>query len=92
MSDGGEGLVDASTRLAELMDEQEEARRAARHSGPAVDPEWLRATESLRLAKADIQRQLASTTHEGRRRQLAGALDEVQRRLEALGVVPDRPS
>ena len=36
MSDGGEGLVDASSRLAERMEEQEEARRAARTAGDLV--------------------------------------------------------
>lgn len=92
MSDAGEGLVDASSRLAERMEELEEARRATRRTGPPVDPERARAIESLRLAKADIGRQLDSTTHEGRRRQLSYALDEVERRLAALKVAPARPS
>jgi hypothetical protein len=86
MSDAGEGLVDASTRLAERMDEMEEARRAARNAGPPIDPERARALESLRLAKADVQRQIASTAHDGRRQQLTHALDEIERRFAALGV------
>lgn len=84
MSDGGEGLVDATTRLAERMEEMEEARRTVRASGPRVDPEKARALESLRLAKADLARQIASTAHEGRRQQLTAALAEVERRLAAL--------
>jgi hypothetical protein len=80
MSDAGEGLVDASSRLAERMEEQEEARRAARNAGPRIDPALARALESLRLAKADIERQLATTTHEGRRHQLAAALADIERR------------
>lgn len=92
MSDAGEGLVDASSRLAERMEELEEARQAVKRAGPPIDPERVRAIESLRLAKADIERQLSLTTHEGRRRQLASARDEVERRLADLGVTPARPS
>jgi hypothetical protein len=92
MSDAGEGLVDASSRLAERMDELEEARRVTRMSRPPVDPNHARATESLRLAKADIQRQLSTVTHERRRQQLLDALDEVARRLSALSVATALPS
>ncbi len=92
MSDGGEGLVDATSRLAERMEELEEARRSARLAGPAIDPERARALESLRLARTDIQRQLASVTHAGRRQQLLAALDEVERRLSALGDSVGQPS
>ena len=38
MSDSGEGLVDASSRLAERMDELEEERRQARNGAKRVDP------------------------------------------------------
>jgi hypothetical protein len=92
MSDAGEGLVDASSRLAERMEELEEARRVTRISGPRIDPEHARALESLRLAKADIERQLSTVTHERRRQQLLGALDEVDRRFSALGMPPVLPS
>jgi len=84
MSDSGEGLVDASTRLAERMDELEEERRQARNGAKRVDPARARAMESLRLAKADIGRQLASVPHEARRNQLVLALAEVERRLADL--------
>ena len=84
MSDAGEGLVDASSRLAERMEEQEEARRAARNAGPRIDPARARALESLRLAKADIERQLGATTHEGRRHQLTAALADLERRHAEL--------
>lgn len=92
MSDAGEGLVDASSRLAERMEELEEERRVARRPGPRIDPEYARAAESLRLAKADIQRQLSTVTHERRRQQLLDALDEVDRRFSALGRPAVRPS
>jgi hypothetical protein len=84
MSDSGEGLVDASTRLAERMDELEEERRQSRNGAKRVDPARARALESLRLAKVDIGRQLASISHEARRQQLTMALAEVERRLADL--------
>jgi hypothetical protein len=84
MSDSGEGLVDASTRLAERMEEMEEDRRRAKATGPRIDPEKARALESLRLAKADMQRQLTVISHEARRVQLASALVEIERRLADL--------
>ena len=84
MSDSGEGLVDVSTRLAERMDELEEERRQARNGAKRVDPVRARALESLRLAKADLGNQLASISHEARRRQLTMALAEVERRLADL--------
>ena len=84
MSDSGEGLVDASSRLAERMDELEEERRQARNGAKRVDPVRVAAIESLRLAKADIGRQLASIAHEARRQQLTLALAEVERRLADL--------
>ena len=84
MSDSGEGLVDASTRLAERMEEIEEDRRRAKDTGPRIDPEKAQALESLRLAKADMQRQLKVISHEARRQQLASALAEIERRLVDL--------
>jgi hypothetical protein len=84
MSDSGEGLVDASTRLAERMDELEEARRQAGNGARRMDPARVRALESLRLAKADLGRQLASISHQARRQQLTMALAEVERRLADL--------
>ena len=84
MSDSGEGLVDASSRLAERMDELEEERRQARNGSRRVDPARALAIESLRLARADMSRQLASMTHEVRRAQLTMALAEVERRLADL--------
>jgi len=84
MSDSGEGLVDASSRLAERMDELEEERRQASNGAKRVDPVRARALESLRLAKADLGRQLASISHEARRQQLTMALAEVERRLAEL--------
>ena len=84
MSDAGEGLVDASSRLEERMEEIQESRRLAKQRGPRLDPEQVRAIESLRLAKADMERQLAIIVREARRQQLVSALAEINRRLSDL--------
>lgn len=80
MSDSGEGLVDAEARLQEQI-EAREAERRRRTSGPVKDPEKVRATESLRLARTDLARQLDAATHDGRRKQLSSALAEIDKRL-----------
>ncbi len=84
MSDSGEGLVDVSTRLAERMDELEEERRQARNGAKRADPVKAGAMESLRLAEADVRRQLAAISHDARRQQLTLALAEIQRRLAEI--------
>jgi len=84
MGDAGEGLVDAESRLAERMEEREQEKRQARLGPTTADPERMRETESLRLAKTEMQRQLDLTTHEVRRAQLAQAISEIDKRLKAL--------
>ena len=84
MGDAGEGLVDAESRLAERMEEREQEKRKARQSGKPGDPERLRQTESLRLARTEMQRQLDVATHAARKQQLAQAIAELDRRLEEL--------
>jgi hypothetical protein len=81
MGDAGEGLVDASSRLAERMEELEDQRRLAKAPAPAIDPERARLKESLRLAIRDIERQIDATSHPARKAQLQAALSDVSRRL-----------
>jgi hypothetical protein len=81
MGDAGEGLVDASSRLAERMEEMEEARRLVRAPAPAIDPERARLRESLRLTIRDIERQLVATSHPARKAQLQAAMSDLERRL-----------
>ena len=81
MSDSGEGLVDAEARLQEQIDARE-AERQRRSAGPVKDPEKVRALESLRLARVDLERQLEATTHEVRRTQLKAAIAEIDKRLK----------
>lgn len=80
MGDAGEGLIDADARIQERMEELERERAAAK--GKAVrNPEQLRALESLRLAKTDLERQLAASTNERRKTQLVQAVAELDRRI-----------
>lgn len=84
MGDAGEGLVDAESRLAERMEEREQERRQARMGGKGVDPERARQLEGNRLAKTELERQLALTTNESRKKHIAQAIAELNRRIAAL--------
>jgi hypothetical protein len=84
MGDSGEGLVDASSRLQERMEEIQDSRRRTKQGGSSLDPESIRALESLRLAKIDLERQISTTVHEARRLHLMEALAEIDRRLSDL--------
>ena len=84
MGDAGEGLVDAEARLQELRDEREAARATARGKGPAVDPEKAREQGSLKLARTELERQAAGTTHPVRQKQIQAAMAEIDKRLAKL--------
>lgn len=79
MGDAGEGLVDSESRIQERQDEIAR-ERAEKSVADTRDPEAVRALESLRLARAELDRQLAATTQERRRAQIAQALAEIDRR------------
>jgi len=80
MGDAGEGLIDQDSRIQERMEELER-ERATRRNPSVRDPEQVRARESLRLARTELEAQLAATTHERRRAQIAQAIDEIDRRM-----------
>jgi hypothetical protein len=80
MGDAGEGLIDAEARIQERIDESERERARARPQA-VPDPDRARAFESLRLARTELERQLAATSHDWRRQQLQQAIDEVERRM-----------
>ncbi len=85
MGDAGEGLIDADARIQERMEELEREREQARGGRISnADPEQVRALESLRLARLELEGQLAATTHERRRAQIGQALEEVSRRMQAI--------
>ena len=88
MSDAGEGLIDADARIQERMEELERERTAQLKKKEAKDPEKLRALESLRLARTELQRQLDATQHGARRAQLGQAIEEVERRMAAMSGAP----
>ncbi len=82
MGDAGEGLIDADSRIQERMEELERERKQTRKA-QVGDPEQTRVLESLRLARIELEGQLAATAHERRRAQLEQALAEVDRRAKA---------
>ena len=87
MGDAGEGLIDAESRIQERMEELER-ERAQKHTCAVRDPETLQALESLRLARTELERQLAASTHEQRRAQIGQAIEEVDRRMtEATALI-----
>ena len=77
MGDAGEGLIDAESRIQERMEEIVVRRRQRDER----DPVQLRAVESLRLARTDLERQLSGTSHERRRQHIAQAIAEVDRQI-----------
>jgi hypothetical protein len=83
MGDAGEGLIDADARIQERMEELERERK--QQVAKAVkNPEQVRALESLRLAKTELERQLESTANERRRTQIGEAIQEIARRMTTL--------
>jgi hypothetical protein len=80
MLDAAEGLVDAESRIQDRMGERAEQQKLRRRA-PGPDPERVRRTESLRLAKTELERQLVRTTHAVRRDQIHEALAELDRRI-----------
>ncbi len=85
MGDAGEGLVDAEARVQERLDELAR-ERSERKTQVVRDPESVRALESLRLARAEFERQLGATVHDRRRAQLTQAIAEVDRRIAAIKI------
>jgi len=61
--------------------EELERDRARAQLRDVRDPERVRALESLRLARTELERQLASTTHERRRDSIGQAMAELDRRI-----------
>jgi hypothetical protein len=81
MGDSGEGLVDADARIQERIDERESERRRRAVAQVPANPERVRQLESLRLARAELERQASATAHPVRRQQIQAAIAELDRRL-----------
>jgi hypothetical protein len=83
MGDSGEGLVDADARIQEQMEEREAERRRRSQGQPKIDPDRVRQIESLRLARAELERQSNTATHPVRKQQIQAAIAEIDKRLAA---------
>jgi hypothetical protein len=81
MGDAGEGLIDADARIQERMEELARERTQSRRKA-VQDPEKVRAVESLRLARKELEAQLAATTNERRRTHIKQAIEEIDRRIK----------
>jgi hypothetical protein len=84
MGDSGEGLVDADARIQERIEERESERKRRAAGPPAADPEKVRELESLRLARAELERQAGTTAHPVRKQQIEAAMAEIDKRLTTL--------
>ena len=82
MGDAGEGLIDAEAKIQERMEEVARERRQERVTN-VKNPEAARALESLRLARTELEGQLAATSHDRRKTQIGQAIEEVDRRIAA---------
>lgn len=78
MGDAAEGLIDADSRIQERLSELQQQKKTAK---PVKDPERVRAVESCRLARTELERQLALTPHAVRRQQIQAAMAELDRRI-----------
>jgi hypothetical protein len=83
MGDAGEGLIDADARIQERRDQLEQAKKEARDQH-GRDPVLDAQVESLRLARAELARQLEATSNERRRAVIVDALAELDRRMAEL--------
>lgn len=88
MGDAGEGLIDQDSRIQERMEELER-ERTRKHVKAVRDPEKVRALESLKLARKELDAQLALTTNDRRKAQLQQAIAEVDRRVAAAAAALD---
>ena len=89
MGDAGEALIDAESRIQERMEELAR-ERAERRRAAAGNPEAVRALESLKLARIDLERQFLATAHETRRTVLSQAIAELDGRIASMSGVATR--
>jgi hypothetical protein len=81
MSDAGEGLVDAEARIQEQIEEREAERRRRGGGAAPANPERVREIESLKLAKANLEKQAEAAVHPVRKQQIKLAIAEIDKRL-----------
>jgi hypothetical protein len=83
MGDAGEGLIDAEDRFQQWVAEREQQKQ--RKGTASADPERERKLTSLRLAKAELERQRAVTQSPIRQKQIGQALADLDQELTKLG-------
>jgi hypothetical protein len=83
MGDAGEGLIDAEDRFQQWVAEREQQKQ--RKGIAAADPARERKLTSLRLARAELERQRAVTPSPIRQKQIGQALSDLDRQLKELG-------
>lgn len=84
MGDGAEGLVDAQARIQDRLDELEQARMFSRRV--VRNPDLEQRLQSLRLGRADLQRQIDAGARGWRLEQLTRAVAELDCRIADLKV------
>ena len=82
MGDAGEGLIDAEDRFQQWVAEREQQKQ--RKGVASADPERERKLNSLRLAKAELERQRAVTQSPIRQKQISQALEDLELQLKKL--------
>ena len=82
MGDAGEGLIDAEDRFQQWVAEREQQKQ--RKGVASADPERERKLTSLRLAKAELERQLGVTQSPIRQKQISQALEDLELQLKKL--------
>ena len=82
MGDAGEGLIDAEDRFQQWVAEREQQKQ--RKGVASADPERERKLNSLRLAKAELERQRSVTQSPIRQKQIAQALEDLEGQIKKL--------
>ena len=88
MGDAGEGLIDAEDRLQQWVADREQQKQ--RKGVAAADPERERKLSSLRLAKAELERQRAVTESPIRQKQIVQALQDLEAAISKVGSAASR--
>lgn len=88
MGDAGEGLIDAEDRLQQWVADREQQKQ--RKGVAAADPERERKLSSLRLAKAELERQRAVTESPIRQKQIVHALQDLEVAISKVGGAASR--
>ena len=88
MGDSGEGLIDAESRIQERIEELQREREMAGRA-PVANPDQVRKLESLKLARTEMARQHDASTQPARKKQLASAVAEIDRRIGEIENSPD---